>query len=66
MADVVDFAEEMNQADAAWQMNIYGKAAHGFTHKHAVPGAMPGVAYDPVADAQSFADTGAFLAQLVG
>jgi dienelactone hydrolase len=62
MSDVVAFTEEMNGADADWQLNIYGGAVHGFTHRHAVPGATPGVAYDPVADAGSFAATAAFLA----
>ena len=34
-----------------------------FTHQHAVPGAMPGVAYDASADQRSFAATRAFLAE---
>jgi dienelactone hydrolase len=62
MSDVMAFTEEMNGAAADWQLNIYGRAVHGFTHQHAVPGATPGVAYDPGADARSFADTSAFLA----
>ena len=36
---------------------------HGFTHRRAVPGATPGVAYDSLADARSFAATRAFLAE---
>jgi hypothetical protein len=36
---------------------------HGFTHKHAVSGAMPGAAYDPLADEHSFAATRAFLTE---
>ncbi|HET9171392.1 MAG TPA: hypothetical protein VFN97_18275 [Actinospica sp.] len=28
---------------------------HGFTHEHAVPGAIPGVEYDREADGLSFA-----------
>jgi dienelactone hydrolase len=62
MSDVMAFTEEMNGAGADWQLNIYGRAVHGFTHRHAIPGATPGVAYDPNADARSFAATAAFLA----
>lgn len=62
MADVTGFAEEMDRAGADWQLIIYGGAMHGFTHQHAVPGAVPGVAYHPLADQRSFAATRAFLA----
>jgi len=37
---------------------------HGFTHAHARPGAIPGVAYDPCADARSFTATSSFLAEI--
>jgi dienelactone hydrolase len=63
--DVAAFAEEMNRADADWELIMYGRAMHGFTHRHAVPGApgaMPGVAYDRLADERSFAAARAFLA----
>jgi len=40
-----------------------GGAQHGFTHKHASPGATPGVAYNSLADNRSFAATRAFLAE---
>jgi dienelactone hydrolase len=63
LADVVGFAEEMDHAGADWQLIMYGGAMHGFTHQHAVPGAMPGVAYDAPADQRSFAATLAFLAE---
>jgi hypothetical protein len=36
---------------------------HGFTHQHAVAGAVPGVAYHRLADERSFAATRAFLAE---
>jgi dienelactone hydrolase len=62
MADVTAFAEEMTRAGADWQLNVYGRARHGFTHQHAVPGAQPGVAYDARADERSFAAARAFLA----
>lgn len=63
LADVVAFAEEMDHARADWQLIMYGGAMHGFTHRHAIPGAMPGVAYDASADQRSFAATRAFLAE---
>ena len=39
------------------------RAEHGFTHRDAVPGAMPGVAYDRLADERSFAAVRTFLAE---
>jgi hypothetical protein len=36
---------------------------HGFTHRHATPGATPGVAYDERADQRSFSDVGRFLVE---
>lgn len=63
MADVTSFAQEMDHAGADWQLIIYGGAMHGFTHQHAVPGAIPGVAYHRLADERSFAATTAFLAE---
>jgi dienelactone hydrolase len=62
-ADVAAFAAEMNHAGADWQLVMYGRAQHGFTHQHAVPGAMPGVAYDRLADERSFAAARTFLAE---
>jgi dienelactone hydrolase len=63
MADVAGCAGEMDRAGADWQLIIYGGAMHGFTHQHAVPGAVPGVAYHRLADERSFAATRAFLAE---
>jgi dienelactone hydrolase len=65
-ADVTRFAEEMNHARADWQLIMYGGAMHGFTHSRAVPGAMPGVAYDARADQRSFQAARTFLAQALG
>jgi dienelactone hydrolase len=53
MSQVVDFTEEMRAADANWQLIMYGRAVHGFTHRQ--PSAIPGVAFDADADAASFA-----------
>jgi dienelactone hydrolase len=63
LSDVTAFAGEMNEAGADWQLIMYGSAQHGFTHAHAVPGAMPGVAYHEAADRRSFAAARDFLAE---
>jgi dienelactone hydrolase len=64
LADVVRFAEEMDHARADWQLIMYGGAMHGFTHEHATPGAIPGVAYDEPADQRSFLAARTFLAEV--
>jgi dienelactone hydrolase len=61
---VTAFADEMSAAGADWQLIMYGGALHGFTHRHAQPGATPGVAYNPLADNRSFAATQNFLAEI--
>lgn len=66
MTDVVALTEEMTEAGVDWQVNVYGKAMHGFTHTHAQPGAVPGVEYNRLADDRSFAAAGAFLAEALG
>ena len=65
MADVVSFAAEMDHAGADWQLIMYGGAVHGFTHEHAVPGAIPGVAYNEAADRRSFQAARTFLAEVL-
>ena len=60
---VTAFAEEMSAAGADWQLIMYGGALHGFTHKHAQPGVIPGVAYNALADDRSFTATRTFLAE---
>jgi len=62
LADVTAFAEEMDHAGADWQLIMYGGAQHGFTHANAKPGAIPGVAYNRLADDRSFAAARSFLA----
>lgn len=64
LGDVMAFAEEMNDTRADWQLIMYGGALHGFTHSDAIPGAIPGVAYDPAADSHSFSATRDFLAEV--
>jgi len=63
LADVTAFADEMSAAGADWQLIIYGGAQHGFTHAHAKPGTIPGVAYHEQSDTRSFAATRDFLAR---
>jgi dienelactone hydrolase len=65
MGDVAAFAEEMNRAHADWQLIMYGQAEHGFTHRHAVPGATPGIEYNQAADELSFAAARDFLAHVL-
>jgi dienelactone hydrolase len=64
LTQVTEFADEMNAAGADWQLVMYGGAQHGFTHTRAAPGTPPGIAYDPVADARSFAAVHRFLADV--
>jgi dienelactone hydrolase len=62
MAQVGAFAEEMNRCKADWQLNIYGRALHGFTHEKT--SGIPGVAYDASADARSSKALRDFLAEI--
>jgi dienelactone hydrolase len=64
MTDVDAFVDEMNRAGADWEVNIYGGAVHGFTHKDAVPAATPGVEYHEPTDRRSFAAASAFFKEL--
>ncbi len=46
------FESEMRAADADWQINLYGRAVHGFTNKDAANRNMPdAIRYSPEADA---------------
>ena len=65
LSDVTAFIDEMHQAQADWQLIVYGNAVHGFTHTDAVPGAIPGVAYDTLADRRSFQAASDFLAEVL-
>ena len=64
LSDVTAFAEEMNGAGADWELIVYGGALHGFTHSRAQPGAVPGVAYNSLADGRSFAAARGLLAEV--
>ena len=62
MTQVNAFVQEMSEASADWQLIVYGGAMHGFTHE--MGPAMPGVAYDAVADARSTAAMRNFFSEL--
>ena len=64
MPHVTTFVAEMREAGADWQLIVYGGAMHGFTQ----PGAtrMPGVAYNPAADARSTVAIKSFFLELFG
>jgi dienelactone hydrolase len=65
MPHVTGFVEEMNRAEVDWQLVVLGGAMHGFTHPDS-PHQVPGIAYNALADARSFAATERFLAELFG
>ena len=50
----------MTGAGADWQLIVYGRAQHGFTHAHD-DGSTPGVAFDPEADRRAYAAICDFL-----
>jgi dienelactone hydrolase len=52
MSQVTQFAEEMKNAGADYQLIVYGNAMHGFTHETAT-GQQPGVRYHAQTDARS-------------
>jgi len=52
MSHLNAFTAEMIQARADWQLVIYGRAMHGFTHEPAT-GKQPGVAYHAPSDVRS-------------
>jgi dienelactone hydrolase len=64
MTQVHAFSDEMTAAGVDWQVNLYGGAMHGFTHRHAIAGAMPGVEYHATTDRRSFAAASEFLSEL--
>lgn len=63
MTQVTAFTEEMKRAGVDYQLIIYGRAMHGFTHETAT-GQQPGVAYHAPTDVRSSAAIGAFFGEL--
>jgi dienelactone hydrolase len=49
------FVAEMKHAGTDWQLHLYGGVGHSFTNPDIDALALPGFAYDPVADARSWA-----------
>ena len=64
MSQVATFVDELNQAGADWELNIYGGAMHGFTHD--VGPSFPGVAYNAAADARSAIAIRQFFSEIFG
>ncbi|MCM2393771.1 dienelactone hydrolase family protein [Streptomyces albipurpureus] len=52
---VAAFQDEMRDAHADWQVNIYGGAKHSFTNPASDHYGMPGIGYDERADRRSWA-----------
>jgi dienelactone hydrolase len=61
---VTGFIEEMNAAQADYQLIVYGGAMHGFTHDTGPPTA--GVAHHAASDARSFKAIRTFLSEIFG
>jgi dienelactone hydrolase len=65
-ADFAAFQKELADANVDWQLVAYGGAVHCFTDQSAGRDASTGCAYDPVADARSWAAMRAFFDELFG
>jgi dienelactone hydrolase len=65
-ADFAAFQKELADAKVDWQLVAYGGAVHCFTDKGAGSDASTGCAYDPVADARSWAAMRAFFDEVFG
>jgi dienelactone hydrolase len=64
MSQVTAFIDEMNQAHADFQLNVYGGAQHGFTHEKSMN--VPGVGYHAQSDARSSVAIEDFLNEVFG
>jgi dienelactone hydrolase len=62
-AQLAGFIDEMNAADADFQLIVYGGAMHGFTHDIGPHG--PGIAHHPPSDKRSFRAIEAFLTEVL-
>lgn len=63
--DVAAFQREMSQANIDWQLITYGGAKHGFTNPAADRVGREALAYNPTADARSWATMAAFLSEVL-
>lgn len=64
--DIAAFQAEMVQADANWQLTVYGQAWHSFTNSGVGSLDDPRMRYDPNADRQSWEALLAFLGSTLG
>jgi dienelactone hydrolase len=62
---VLDFAREMHDHGADWQIHGFGGCGHAFTNPQAQDAAN-GMQFNPLADARSFEMTKDFLAEVFG
>ncbi|NOT12673.1 MAG: dienelactone hydrolase family protein [Methylococcaceae bacterium] len=62
---VVAFEQEMTEAEADWQLHVYGQTMHAFTNPKANDPQF-GTVYQPVADSRSWKSLQNFLAELFG
>ena len=53
-ADIAGFQQEMTDADADWQLLVFGRALHSFTNDQVDSRGDPRMAYDRIADVQSW------------
>ncbi|MCU0835209.1 MAG: dienelactone hydrolase family protein [Chromatiaceae bacterium] len=63
---VMAFQQALDAAGADWQLVSYGGAKHGFTNPGAGAYGMEALAYDPKADARSWALMQSFLTEVFG
>jgi dienelactone hydrolase len=61
---VAAFQDALESAGVDWEMAVYGGAKHGFTNPGAGSYGMDSLAYDPKADARSWALMQSFLAEV--
>lgn len=62
--EVLAFSKEMQDAQADWQLVVYGNAVHSFTNPNADKFGIPGVKYNARADRRSWEDMKDFLAEV--
>jgi len=60
--DMAAFQREMTDAEADWQVTVYGEGLHAFTMPDIADQDVPGTAYDPLLDHLSWAQATTFLA----
>lgn len=64
--EVAKFKDEMNKADAVWEINEYSGAVHAFTNPDADKFNIPGIAYNATADQRSWDSMQEFFKEIFG